>query len=293
MRTRTPVTLSESILRIAVALLVLGAVVALFAWLPSGCTPMVNHFAFYPETGRPLGAGQLAPGIEPVRFPTDDGETIEGYFIPPTRRPERLVLYFHGNAGNIAQRLPELREMAARTGAAVFGSGYRGYGASTGAPSEKGIYRDGEAALRHARETLRFTPAQIVVVGRSLGSTVATHLAASGEAFAGVILVTPLSTGRDFGRAHMGAISLMAGRSFDSLGRAASIRAPVLVIHGLDDTVIPYEHGKRLFEALPGPKRLVLMPGAGHNNLEFVDADTYWGAFTRFVDDPAAEAARP
>lgn len=284
--------MSDSLLRIAIALIVLGAAVAVFAWLPSGCTPMVNHFAFYPEAGPPLGPGALGPGADHVRFSTEDGETIEGYLISATRHPGRLVLYFHGNAGNVAQRLPELREIAARTGAAVFGSGYRGYGASTGTPSENGIYRDGEAALRHAREILGFPCGRIVLVGRSIGSTVATHLAASGDDFAGVILVTPLSTGRDFGRAHLGPVSLMAGRSFDSLGRAASIREPVLVLHGLDDTVIPYEHGRRLFEALPGPKRLVLIPGAGHNNLDFVDAGTYWGALAAFVLDPAAATER-
>lgn len=273
------------------ALIALGSFVALIAAvgivavLPSGCRSMVNRFAFYPARGEYLRDSSLPAGVRHVSYATSDGETIEGYLVEATTRPERLVLYFHGNAGNIAQRVPELREMARRTGAAILGSGYRGYGTSTGDPSEAGIYHDGEAALKYARETLGFAPVQIVVLGRSLGTTVATHLAAQGDEFAGVLLVTPLSTGRDFGRAHMGPVSVMAGRSFDSLGRAAKITEPVLIIHGNADEVIPFEHGEKLFAALAGPKRHVTIAGGHHNDLEFVDPHAFWAAFAHFVAD--------
>lgn len=292
-RPRTERPMSESVIRFVVFLAIVGAILLVFAWLPSGCTPMVNRFAFYPSRGPALGESALPPGVRPVTFPTADGETIEGYVVAATSRPDRLLLYFHGNGGNIAQRLPELRAMAGRTGAAVFGSGYRGYGASSGSPSEAGIYRDAEAALGYAREVLGFAPGQIVLVGRSLGTTVATHLASRGETFAGVILITPLSSGRDFGRAHMGPISLMAGRSFDSLGRAASIQEPVLIIHGDADEVVPFAHGQKLFAALPGPKAFVALRGARHNDLEFTDAADYWAAFARFVASPEAATAAP
>ncbi|MBE2214445.1 MAG: alpha/beta hydrolase [Opitutaceae bacterium] len=267
------------------------AAVGIAAVLPSGCTTVVNRFAFYPARGEYLRDSSLPPGVRHISFATSDGETVEGYVVAATTRPDRLVLYFHGNAGNIAQRVPELREMSARTGAAVFGCGYRGYGTSTGAPSEAGVYLDGEAALHHAREVLGYAPAQIVVLGRSLGSTVATHLAAQGDDFAGVILVTPLSTGRDFGRAHMGPVSALAGRSFDSLGRAPKITEPVLVMHGDADEVIPYENGQKLYAALPGPKRHVTIAGGHHNDLEFVDPQTYWTAFSAFVAAPAQAVA--
>lgn len=281
--------MTRTTLLMVFTIIALIAAIGVMAVLPSGCTSLVNRFAFYPARGEYLYDHSLPAGVRHVRYATSDGETIEGYVVAATTRPDRLVLYFHGNAGNIAQRVPELREMAQRTGAAVFGCGYRGYGTSTGAPSEAGIYRDGEAALRHARETLGFAPAQIVVLGRSLGSTVATHLAAQGGNLAGVLLVTPLSTGRDFGRAHMGPVSVMAGRSFDNLGRAAAITEPVLVIHGDADEVIPYANGRRLLDALPGPKRLVTIAGGHHNDLEFVDPRAYWAAFAAFVSDPKME----
>jgi fermentation-respiration switch protein FrsA (DUF1100 family) len=269
-----------------VSLAAFVAAIGIVAVLPSGCTGMVNRFAFYPARGEFLYDSSLPPNVRHLTFATSDGETIEGYLVAATTRPERLVVYFHGNAGNIAQRVPELREMAKRTGAAILGCGYRGYGTSTGSPSEAGIYRDGEAALSYARTTLGFAPAQIVVLGRSLGTTVATHLAAQGDDFAGVILVTPLSTGRDFGRAHMGPVSVMAGRSFDSLGRAPSIAEPVLVVHGDADEVIPFDNGQKLFAALAGPKHFVAISGGHHNDLEFVDPRTFWEAFARFVADP-------
>lgn len=268
--------------------------VGLVSVLPSGCTGMVNRFAFYPSRGADLDDGALPAGVRHVRFATEDGETIEAYVVAGTTRAARLVLYFHGNAGNIALRVPELREIAVHTGATILGCGYRGYGVSSGSPSEAGIYRDGEAALRYARETLGFAPADIVVFGRSLGSTVATHLAARGEPFAGVLLVTPLSTGRDFGRAHMGPISAMAGRSFNNVERAAAITEPALIIHGDADEVIPYANGRRLHDALAGPRRLVTIRGGHHNDLEFVQPRLYWEAFAAFVAAPEqAVAAQP
>lgn len=283
--------MTRSLVLFIVCVAAIVAAVGVAAVLPSGCTSVVNRFAFYPARGEYLRDSSLPPGVRHISFATSDGETVEGYVVAATTRPDRLVLYFHGNAGNIAQRVPELREIAARTGAAVFGCGYRGYGTSSGTPSEAGVYLDGEAALKFARESLGYAPAQIVVLGRSLGSTVATHLAAQGDEFAGVLLVTPLSTGRDFGRAHMGAVSALAGRSFDSLGRAAKISEPVLIIHGDADEVIPYENGKKLFAALPGPKRHVTIAGSHHNDLEFVLPATYWAAFSAFVASPAQAVA--
>jgi len=294
-RLRRPVArimaLSRSLVRLVVGAVLLGGALTVVAFLPSGCTGVVNHFAFHPHRERAPDASSLPAGVRHVTYPTADGETVEGYLVAATTRPERLLLYFHGNAGHIGHRLPELREMASRTGAAVLGSGYRGYGASSGSPSEAGIYRDGEAALRHARESLGFTPAQIILIGRSLGTTVATHLAPRGDDFAGVILVTPLSTGRDFGREHLGAISLMAGRSFDNFGRAPAITEPTLVLHGDADEVIPHAHGRSFFEALAGPKRFVTIAGGRHNDLEFVDARTFWGALAAFAAAPASYVA--
>ncbi len=285
---RVAVAVSRQVLRLGFAAATLGGAVGIIAVLPSGCTSAINRFAFYPDRDFHVEDATLPADVRHITFATADGETVEGYLIDGTSHPERLVLSFHGNGGNLAQRLPELRHIAALTGATVLGSGYRGYGASTGRASEAGIYRDAEAALRYATGQLGYTSAQIVVVGRSLGSTVATHLAARGGDFAGVLLVTPLSTGRDFAGAHMRPVSFMAGGSFDSVGRAALITEPTLIIHGSADEVVPYANGAKLFAALPGPKRMVTIASGHHNDLEFVDPQAYWRAFADFVSSPSS-----
>jgi alpha-beta hydrolase superfamily lysophospholipase len=224
-----------------------------------------------------------------VTISTEDGEKLEGFFL---RREgaAKLVIYFHGNGGNIAQRLPELARLAA-CGANVLGIGYRGYGASTGHPSEQGVYRDGRAAVDYAVRTLGFAPKQIVLFGRSLGTAVAIDVAtdrrAAAREFAGVVLVTPLTSGGDVAKAH-GASSLafLAGGAFPSEEKAARITAPVLVIHGTSDEVIPFAQGRRIFERLTAPKRFIAIEQGRHNDLEQRDPATYWGAIEKFLATP-------
>ncbi|MEZ4334345.1 MAG: alpha/beta fold hydrolase [Myxococcota bacterium] len=261
--------------------------------LSSGCGCVVDRIAFHPDRRPGPSVESLPVEVQPVRYATRDGETIEGCWVAATRRPDRLVLSFHGNAGNVSGRLPAIRRMAEVTGAAVLASGYRGYGESTGSPSEAGLRLDGEAALRYARAQLGFEPRQVVVVGRSLGTTVATHLATLAPDLAGIVLITPLSSGRDFGRAHFGSLGgTIVGSRFDNLGRAAAIRSPVLVIHGDADEVVPYANGLRLYAAIPGPKRLLTIAGGRHNDLELVDARAFWSTLAAFVADPAAVTTR-
>jgi pimeloyl-ACP methyl ester carboxylesterase len=194
-----------------------------------------------------------------------------------------VVVYFHGNAGNIALRVPELRELARRTSCTVVGLGYRGYGASDGRASEKSIYADGAAARAFVEAELGFPAERIVLVGRSLGTTVAVRVA-SEHAVGGVVLITPLTSGRDMAKAiGMGALAWAAGDAFDNLGRIEKVDAPILIVHGDADEVVPYAMGERLFAAAREPKRFVALPGARHNDLEHTHAEVYWGAIAAFV----------
>ncbi len=213
-----------------------GAVAVLLA---TGCTSFVNRAAFQPDPEDAVADGPLPANVRRVVVPTVDGEQLEGFVVGP-EHVTRLVLYFHGNAGNVTQRLPQMQTFADRTGATVLGIGYRGYGASTGRPSEPGIYRDGEAALRYAEKELAVTESRIFVCGVSLGTTVAVDVA-QGRALAGVILVSPLTSGRELARDHhRGSLAWIVGGAFDSLAKVPHLRSPVLVIHGTDDQVIPY-----------------------------------------------------
>lgn len=251
----------------------------------SGCTSLVNRTAFLPDRDYTISDSQLPANVRRVNVPTTDGEQLEGFLVP-REAATKLVLYFHGNAGNIAHRLPQLQTLASVTGASVLGIGYRGYGASTGTPSERGIYRDAVAALHYAEQQLGFTTAQIFLCGVSLGSAVAVDLA-QGRAVAGLILVTPMTSGRDLARDHgHGGIAWLAGGAFDSLAKVPRLRAPVLVVHGTNDEIIPYAQGRRLFEAIPTPKRFVTISGARHNNVAYVDANLFWDTIAHFLAAP-------
>jgi fermentation-respiration switch protein FrsA (DUF1100 family) len=266
---------------------VLGAA-ALLAF--PACSSLVERHAFHPDRTYRVDAQRLPEGVRQLFLETDDGERLEAFHVLGTDARGRLALYFHGNGGNVAQRLPELRELAAQ-GVDVLGLGYRGYGASSGRPSEAGIRRDGRAALAFATRELGYDQRKIFVVGRSLGSVVAIE-AAAGRELAGVVLVTPLTCGREFVRARgLGLLSWLAAGTFDNLEGCERLKAPVLVLHGTADEVVPFPMGERLYALAPEPKRLVAIPGGRHDDLERASPRLYWGAIRDFVAAPAATAA--
>ena len=267
--------------RISLCLLLSTALAAL-----SGCTSVVNKFAFYPDRNYTIPAERLPENTRHEFISTADGEKIELFIVTP-RQPLAALLYFHGNGGNIAQRLPELQKLSAITGATVIGVGYRGYGASTGHANERGLYRDGETALRYTQTTLDFSDDRIFLLGRSLGSAIAVSVGAQHK-IGGIILVTPLLSGRELAKAHgMSALSFVAGGSFDNLARVPALTSRMLIVHGTDDEVIPYLHGQALFAAIKSPKRFVTIEHGKHNDLEYVNSDTYWNEIADFLKQPA------
>lgn len=249
----------------------------------SGCTPLVNMMSFFPERS-PVNRKNLPKCCRLQFIPVNSKIQLESWFLPCTSS-STLVIYFHGNAGNIRQRLPNLNNL--RNGDVnVLGFSYRGYGASTGRPSEKGIYQDGEAVLQFALDSLMFKTENIVLMGRSIGSTAALHTA-RGRNLAGVILVTPLSSGKDHARIHgFGFLTLLSGNCFDNMSKVKELKAPLLVIHGTDDEIIPINHGKKLYHAAQTRKRFVTIKSGSHDNLELVEPKKYWGEITSFLQSP-------
>jgi hypothetical protein len=246
-----------------------------------GCRLLINQFSFFPDRSDIIDPRGLPPGVAEIFIDTDDGQRLQCYWLS---RPEsdRLLIYFHGNAGNIGHRIPELQTLAEMK-LNVLGVGYRGYGRSTGSPSEEGIYRDGAAALRHARATLGFDLKRMILCGRSLGTTVAVELARN-KPLHGVILVTPMTSGQEMGRRMgFGPFARLAGAAFDNLSKISSLQAPLFIVHGTGDEVVPFEMGQALFDAGPHPKRFRAIPGAGHNDLEITAAALYWGSIRDFV----------
>jgi fermentation-respiration switch protein FrsA (DUF1100 family) len=174
------------------------------------------------------------------------------------------LVWSHGNGGNVACRGDVLEGLAAR-GLGVLAYDYRGYGRSSGRPSEGGVYLDAEAAYESVRAD--GVPAgHIVAFGESLGGAVAIRLA-SLRPCAGVAVVATFTTLRDVARAHYGPVAFLAGDRFDSLARVRTLRVPLLVAHGDRDDLVPFALGERLYAAAAEPKRFVRAAGAHHNDV--------------------------
>lgn len=267
-----------------------GLIVGLFLAVALAAYPFViNWFAFYPDQADLLSADQVPAGVEKIWVETEDGEQLQCYWLSNSSS-SRIVLYFHGNAGNIGQRLPQLQKLAG-TGVNVLGAGYRGYGKSTGRPTEQGIYADGRAALRYATEQLGFDLHQVFLLGRSIGTTVTLEIA-GGRSLAGVILVTPLTSGKEMAREHgFGPLAFFAGNKFNNLDKIGRLKAPLLIIHGTEDSVTPFYMGKRLFSMAPEPKQFVAIPGGGHNDIGWTYGNNaYWEAVSGFLRYPDSVA---
>jgi len=203
----------------------------------------------------------------PLTLVTTDGEKLDGWHVPAaTAVPARgLVIVFHGNAGNISHRLDYLR-MFHDLGYASLIVDYRGYGRSTGTPSEDGTYLDADAAWRHATGTLGYPAQRIVAFGESLGGAVAAQLASS-QRPAALVLASSFTSVPDLGAEIYPwlPVRALARIRYDTRERLATIAAPVLVIHSRGDDIIPFAHGERLFAAARSPKQFLEVEG-GHND---------------------------
>lgn len=253
------------------------------------CQGLVEQMAFFPDTTDLIAPGDLPENVRELFIFPEEGIRLQSYFLADSAS-DKILIYFHGNAGNIGHRLAALQHIR-EMGVNVLGLSYRGYGASSGRPGEEGLYRDGQAAFGFARDSLGFSESNIFLMGRSLGSTVAMHTARN-KNLAGVILVSPLSSARDqAGVMGMGLIAPLAGNAFNNLEKAVHLRCPLLIIHGTADTVIPIGLGRKLYNAITAPKRFITIKGAGHNNLSSPQyADTYWRAIGDFIAPDVKDA---
>ncbi|MDH3348266.1 MAG: alpha/beta hydrolase [Desulfobulbaceae bacterium] len=237
--------------------------------------------AFHPDVENILLTDQLPLNVQEIFIETEDNLKIQSYFIPNSSS-DKVLIYFHGNAGNICHRLPDLLQLSS-FGVNVLGVGYRGYGKSQGVPSEEGIYIDGMSSLKYVTNQLGFSLNNVIIMGRSIGSTVAINTAQHLN-IKGLILVSPLTSGRDHAKVTgLGAVSFLAGNAFDNISKIKKVLCPVLIIHGTLDQVIPFEMGKKLYEIANKDKKFVELEGAGHNYLSTKYKQSYWLPIYEFV----------
>ena len=246
-----------------------------------GCKPVVNELAFHPDNANVIPTNKLPDDIQEITISTEDQVNITSLYLPSTKS-KKLLIYFHGNAGNIYHRMSSLRQIQ-QFGINVIGVSYRGYGKSEGEPSEAGVYVDGQAAFQYAVEHLGFSSENIILFGRSIGTAVAVQLAQH-KKLAGMILVSPLTSGKDIAAASaLAPLSSLAGNAFDNLSKVEHITSPLLVIHGTADRIVPFSMGKLIYERATVKKQFVAIEGADHNNVHAVDERAYWLPIRQFI----------
>jgi fermentation-respiration switch protein FrsA (DUF1100 family) len=198
---------------------------------------------------------------------------------------ETVLLFFHGNAGNLSHRADLMLELANRVGAEVVVAGYRGYGRSEGRPSEEGLYADARAAWRFVTVDRSVDPGRIVVLGKSLGGAVAVDLAVASDP-AGLIVESSFTSIPDMAARHYPFVPKALVRTrMDSLSKIGGLGCPLLVIHSRADEVVPFELGRMLFEAASEPKTFFEVEGAGHNETWLVGGQGYFEVIARFVEE--------
>lgn len=223
----------------------------------------------------------------PVEFRTADSVLLHAWIVPAARVDSSgyWLLIAHGNYGSIgAGERPEFYAAARDIGLNLFAFDYRGFGRSGGRPSEAGLYRDGEAAYRYLTDSLQVSPDRIVLFGHSLGTGVATELATRVPS-AALVLEAAYTSLPDVGQAAYPwlPVRLLAGERFETIGKIGRVTVPKLLLHSPEDDIVPYEHGRRVYEAANGEKRLVTVRG-GHAGAFREDREKYFGAIRELVE---------
>ena len=252
-----------------------GLALGLVAVLP-GCEDLVYHPV-------PLTAAQEAvtrarhPQVQPLEIAAADGVTLRGWLLPGTRADHPLVLYFGGNAEEVSWLLDHPEAFA---GWDVALMNYRGYGRSEGRAREQDLLADALAVYDHLVPA--GTPRRVALLGRSLGSAIATHVA-SRRAASGVLLVAPFDSAVAVARDALPfvPVSWVIGNVYEAAPLAPSISTPLRVIVGSHDTIVAHERSRRLFDAWGGPKEWVTIEGAGHNDLQIHRG--FWSAIQSFL----------
>lgn len=241
--------------------------------------PQLVYFPSKPLVALP---SQIGLAYESVDLTASDGVKLHGWYLPATQARGTL-LYLHGNGGNISHRLLALQVMQ-RLHLNTLIIDYRGYGQSTGRPSEDGTYRDAEAAWRYLTDIRHIPARQVVFYGESLGGAVATWLATR-HTPAGLILESAFTSIYDMAHRHYPYLParLLVRIRYPTLERIGKLSCPVLIVHSRSDEIVPIEQGERLFAAVRAPKQWVERQGR-HNEMFTVPDPPLMMGLQQFID---------
>jgi fermentation-respiration switch protein FrsA (DUF1100 family) len=263
-----------------------------------------SRLAFFPFAGETTTPRDFGLAFEARTIATADGERLRAWLIRP-EKPRAFVVYFHGNGGNLSNWAPIVAGVA-RQGFAILAVDYRGYGLSTGRPSERGLHRDVDAVIDYVWTQLRpappappaspsppappalpalpALPAPVIYWGRSLGVSMAAY-ASTRQPPAGLILESGFPDVRSLlGASPMALLALFSSYRFPAAAHLRGSQVPVLVMHGDADSVVPYDRGRALYDRLTGPKEFFTIAGADHNDAVPPDPATYWRTVNAFIE---------
>lgn len=242
---------------------------------------MQPRMIFYPLRELQATPADWGLAYEEVELRSSDGLRLHGWYLPQPGAG-KVLLFFHGNAGNISHRSDSLA-IFHRLGLNVLIIDYRGYGRSEGSPDEAGLYRDAEAAWRYLTEQRGFAGGDVLLFGRSLGGAVAAHLASQVPA-GGLILESTFSSARDFARLAFPLMSraLLMRYRFDTATALKSVSCPVLVLHSPQDEIMPFALGQAVYQAANPPKAFVELRG-DHNGGFVLSQPEYEQALAGFI----------
>ena len=228
-----------------------------------------------------------------VSVPNFNNQKICGWWIPQTQPTAKVILYLHGNRGNMAaqeksfnlDRVAKLYQL----GFSVFMIDYRGYGNSEGPfPTEATVYEDALIAWNYLTQEKNLSPEEIFIYGHSLGGAIAVNLCLQQPKAAGLIAEGCFTSIKEMAkyrrRIQIFPLNLLVTQKFDFINKVKSLQMPILFIHGMNDKIVPANMSEKLFAAAPEPKQLQLIPNAGHDDISQVQSDRYITAIQEFFD---------
>ena len=252
-------------------------------------TYIENKLIFHPDNDINSTPKEYGLEYDDVAFHAEDGVKLHGWFIYGKKRPldkdTYTLLWFHGNAGNIGHRLENISMLYDRIPVNIFIFDYRQFGKSEGKISEKGTYLDAKAALAYLHSRKDIDIDKIIFYGRSLGSAVAIDLALKEECRS-LILETPFTSIKEMAKLLHPILPLhyVIRTKYDSITKIKDVKVPVLIIHGDKDDYVPIEQGRKLYEAVNGPKEFYTVPGGNHNDIYMAGGEEYFNVIKRYID---------
>ena len=260
-----------------------------------GCQSCVSYFIFEPDRTLYAQPADFSFNVRdvglPIKLSGDAGQSLHGWWVGSATWDAKVVLYLHGNDGNVSTSIGEIAPLR-ELGYAVFMLDYRGYGESAGAfPSEETVYEDAEAAWDYLVDQRGVSPARLYIYGHSLGGAIGIELAVHHPEAAGLIVESGFTSIRDMARLRKRYALLpmrLLNQRFDSIQKVSKLKLPVLYIHGTADEVVPYAMGEQLFKASGGRKRFIAIGGGLHGNSAAVGGTLFRAAIRDFVEESAA-----